>query len=302
MGRRPAQSSLLVLLTSAALCAPLLVPVAPATAETTAPPSFEELCSDQVNAFKAVKGRITAHNAQPHQFELPRQARAYQKYNSRAASLVKQQERARAKVLACAEAMTSMKSLGLSTLDLMMPSRLIVSRIGNTKARTPSSFRPPPPPARGDSWTVPPALKPLYEALRGDNPARTVSNGYSILQGKSRPIIGQLDPAYPVRARRMIGRKANSLSKVSPDHIIPLPQIMQLPGFLKLTPRNMYLVVNAPINLQWLSNPANTAKSSRSVQNMLQFDANWRRDQVRLEDRVLGELKDLIQKLLKSQV
>jgi hypothetical protein len=77
--------------------------------------------------------------------------------------------------------------------------------------------------------------------------------------------------------------------------------MMQMPGFMQLTPRNMYAVTRAPFNLQWMSESANKSKSSRSVAGMKRVDPRWRDEQIALEDEVRPQLIAIIQKLLASQ-
>jgi hypothetical protein len=94
---------------------------------------------------------------------------------------------------------------------------------------------------------------------------------------------------------------ARGKSLVSADHVVPLTEIMQMPGFAELTPQNMYAVSRAPLNLQWLSRKANLAKSSRSAAYIRTADPAWQAEQVKLENTVRAQRADIIQKLLAGQ-
>jgi hypothetical protein len=73
----------------------------------------------------------------------------------------------------------------------------------------------------------------------------------------------------------VIGRNASGGSAVSPDHIVPLAEIVNMPGFTRLSPQNMDVVTRAPVNFPWLSWPANLSKQSRSVAAMTGVDPVW---------------------------
>lgn len=72
-------------------------------------------------------------------------------------------------------------------------------------------------------------------------------------------------------------------------------------GFMKLTPKNMYVVSRAPLNFQWLSKSANESKQSRSAAHVSGADPKWIRDQIALENETRKKLQDIIDQLLKSQ-
>ncbi|GIF09883.1 hypothetical protein [Actinoplanes siamensis] len=169
--------------------------------------------------------------------------------------------------------------------------------IAEAVKKIPASWQPSPQPAPQIGWRVPRTspTRPLYDALRSGNPGEL---GNVRLQGQTRPRIGDPDPAYPGRT---IGSRAGGGSAVTPDHIIPIAEIINMKGFTKLNPDSMYAVTRAPLNYQWLSFSSNLSKSSRSVAAMTKVDPAWQAEQVALEKSIRPQLQELIQKLLKSQ-
>ncbi|MFC4535768.1 hypothetical protein [Sphaerisporangium dianthi] len=279
---------LTALVTSAVLYAALLSPVSPAVAE--APPPAR-LCAAQTATLLAFKARVAAHNAKPHHFLLPRQAAAYSAYNAEAARLRAEQPGIVARLRACIDAMLVLADGKPNSPAVPTPTKRAEKRIADALNKLPAGWRPPPPPARGKNWEVPAPLQPLYLALRSHNPREM---GAAALQGRLPPVPGSRDPAYPPSSGMTIGG-------LTPDHINPLAQVIQMPGFTELTPRNMFLMAHAPINLQWMSYKANLSKSSRSVLGMSDVSPAWKALQVQLEDRTRRRLQDIIDKLLKSQ-
>jgi hypothetical protein len=84
---------------------------------------------------------------------------------------------------------------------------------------------------------------------------------------------------------------------------VPKVEIMYLPRFTELTPENMWLVLNAPVNLQWLPTVVNAKnKNSRSAADMQGVDPQWQDEQVALQDEKRRELTELIAQLADSQL
>ncbi|MFE9204268.1 hypothetical protein [Micromonospora sp. NPDC007230] len=287
---------------SARRCAYLLVLaltclflVVPSNAASASP---ADLCVEPLADMQAVMGKIEAHNAKPRLFELPRQRAAYNAYNAEARHLNREKTKALSRLRNCVKAMKTLEDTAAGSPELGIPKTPTLKNIEDAIKKVPAGWRPPPPPVRGNHWRVPPGLKPIYDVLRPVSPPRF---GNVPLRGQPRPAINAPDPAYPPGSGYRIGRLPGGRSKVTPDHIIPLTEIMQMPGFLRLTPRNMYHLVNARVNLQWLSKKANDSKSSRSVAGMTGVDPAWQASQVLLEDKVRRILQDAINTLLKSQ-
>jgi hypothetical protein len=135
---------------------------------------------------------------------------------------------------------------------------------------------------------LPSSIRAVYDALNKSRPdvPRT-----SYLQGVQAPAIGSADPARPGR----------TIDSVAFDHIIPLKRLVTFRNFLKLTPRNMYLVANSPANTQWVSGAANSSKGSGSAYFISGADPAWLQAQAKLRAKATKEVQELIDALLKSQ-
>src|SRR5262249_50671606 len=68
--------------------------------------------------------------------------------------------------------------------------------------------------------------------------------------------------------------------------IIPLSEIVGLPGFTELAMDQMARFAHTPVNLQWLSRTVDWLKRGRSAALMPLVAAGWQSDQVRLENDV----------------
>lgn len=99
-----------------------------------------------------------------------------------------------------------------------------------------------------------------------------------------------------------VGTRRDGSPAVSADHIVPKVEIMYLPRFLELSPDDMWLVLNAPLNLQWLPSVVNVVnKNSRSAADMQGVDPTWRDAQTTLQNRKRAELTELIATLADSR-
>ncbi|MPY59337.1 hypothetical protein [Streptomyces spongiae] len=275
-------------------CALLVLPGAAAHASPT------DLCAEPLAAAESVNRKVDAHNAKPHLFELPRQQAAYNAYNAEAAQLNAERTAAMSRLTACVEAMKTLEDTSAGSPPLSKPRADTLKGLEEATKKVPTGWQPPPPPGPGKNWRVPKgtAVRPLYDSLRDLTPPKF---GNVTLRGSPRPAIGSRDTAYPASSGYTIGTNASGLSKVVPDHIVPLAEIIYMPGFLRLRPQNMYQVVNARVNFQWLSKKANDSKSSKSVAGMSGVDPQWQAAQIQLENQVRKQLQDAIDKLLKSQ-
>lgn len=260
------------------------------------PPSTDP-CAAQLQAANDLEGRIDAHNAQPHTFTLPDQQGAYDAYNNEARQLNSEKDAAVANLKACGDAVNRLLNNG----SVKPPTQDRINKIQDGIDSIPSGFKPPATaPKQGGVVTVMPELKPLWRALRSGNPGTTQSIGNVPFQGKTWPQTGTPNPVYPAGSGQTIpaGRFGNPA--VSADHIVPIAEILYLPGFLKLPPALMYQVVRAPVNLQWLSSLENSIKSSGSAARILGADTQWIQEQGNLQNSLRGQLTDLIQQLLKT--
>lgn len=268
-------------------------------------------CGAQEAALESVRAQILAHNARPHVFYLPAQAAQFHAYNAEAAQLNAAQATATGDLRACEQEQRRLRQRqrALDELADRQPGSPtpkpcpadVRQALENAKAKLPPNWTPPPR-RPGDPHRVPlgSPSRPFYDILRRDNPERNL--GDVTLRGQPRPKVGDPDPARPGRSvAAKTGKTVKGQPDVSADHIVPLAEIINLPGFLRLTPENMWAVVRAPVNLQWLTQTANKAKGSKYVADMAQADPAWRAAQAALQDRVRAQLQDIIHRLLASQ-
>jgi hypothetical protein len=139
-------------------------------------------------------------------------------------------------------------------------------------------------------------VRPLYDVLRTETPPKLPADAR--LQGHPRPNVGDPVPATPGRT---IGPDKFGEPNVAADHIVPLVEVLQLPRFAELSPDNMWAVINAPRNLQWLDRTINLMKGSRSAGDMKGLDEDWIASQTQLQGRLRQMLTDLIAQLAASQ-
>jgi hypothetical protein len=270
------------------------------------PPEFEPPpeCQAQHAELLAVGQQIDAHNARPHVFRLPAQAAQLAAYDAEAGQLDSARQTAVTNLEICLQNAVRARALAALAGGGFNGPPVQSTAPGNTRQQldearrnVPSNWTPPPPPPSGRSWRVDSnsPVRPVYDVLRRRNPGDI---GDVTLRDVPRPRADDSDPAYPGST---IGRRTSGSVNVSPDHIVPLAELVQMPGFTLLTPDNMYAVANAPLNLQWLSGRANLAKSSGSAADILGVDPQWQRDQIALEQEVRAQLLNLITFLVYSQ-
>lgn len=264
-----------------------------------------DICTAQKQALDTVQGAGDAHNAKPHVFVIPDQAAAFAAYDAEAAQLESVQKQAIARYASCLAAQRRLVPPGSDTSTFRTTATEGTrTKIESARSGIPSGYRAEPP-EPGKIWKIPKGtpLRPLYDAIRPYNPVPALSRSTTIrLQGQLRPKIGAPDPSFPGRLiLRAPGRADPPLSDVSPDHIVPLTEVINLPGFTELSADNMVTVANSPVNFQWLPRALNREKLAGSIGRLTDLDPQWQEDQVALEDRVRAELKAAIEQLLQSQ-
>ncbi|MEU7633751.1 hypothetical protein AB0C34_27870 [Nocardia sp. NPDC049220] len=79
-------------------------------------------------------------------------------------------------------------------------------------------------------------------------------------------------------------------SAVVAARIIPLSELMQIPGFTDLTPEQMWHVTHTPANMQWVSRPVHWMQRGRSAATLTGIDPDYQVEQVQLENRVRSDL------------
>ncbi|WP_280687372.1 hypothetical protein [Kitasatospora sp. GAS204B] len=296
MRLKTASRLLTALPVSLLLLASPLVSAAPAGAATP-----QDICAPQYAAAQDVRAQIAAHNAQPHEFIVPREQAAADAYDAEAAALRTKQDQATAAYTACFNAMMALAdAAGTGDLNFKEPTPAKRAEIQNGKQRVGSGWTPPPPPRAGANWQVPKnsPMRPLFDALRKDNPG---SVPYDYFKGGTKLTAGAPDPAYPASSGRLIEAGPNGRLKISADHIVPLSELVQMRGFTKLSADNMFIISRAPLNFQWLSAASNLSKQSRSAAFVTGADPRWIASQQALENDVRSKLQAAIDQLLQSQ-
>jgi hypothetical protein len=283
--RRCLLITLAVLLVLAVLPVPQLLAVAKADPEP---------CVAEKAAADADKQAILEHNSRKSPVPVPPSVGI--PYNEEAAALRAKGAADRAKLRSCVVARL--------TSDGPAPPALSDARrdaLDQARRNTPPGWRAPaslPTHSWNRNVVVPkdsPA-KPVYDAVRRMTPQSPYPD--VPLQGQPRPKIGDPNPARP---GQIIGKNDRGGPAVSPDHIVPIAEIVQMPGFMALNPDNMWLVINAPLNLQWLPVAINRSKGSRSAIDVLEVDSAWQTVQTQLQETKRQELITIIAQLADSQ-
>ena len=276
----------------------LLLLGVPAASAFAAPDVAAEICKEPLAKANADAARRDAHNARPHTFEIPSQQAASDAYNAEAAEINADLARDREALRQCDESVQKLLDANRSTYSPDTTSAGAQSQITRIAAlpKVPSTWVPPNPPAAPRRMTVPKdsPIRGFYDILRDENPGNL---GDPTFQGLPRPNVGDPDPAFPGQTiGDVVGRP-----DVAADHIVPLAELVQLPGFAQLTPENQWLVAHAPLNFQWLSRRANTAKNSGYAGRIKGADPNWVAQQDQLQITTRTALLDLITTLIAAQ-
>lgn len=262
----------------------------PATAHADA-----QGCPAQIAALEANQAKIAEHNSRgggpgPPEIVIP--------YNREADQLNAEKDALLASLQACELVIGKLRDSGPAP-------KVLKTGVVNDLEKAAAAARPQwtaatPPVKLGDGRvTIPKGhpLRPVWDVVKTQvTPLKPYPN--VPLQGERRPSVGDSHPSgYTV------GSKPNGEPAVSADHIVPKVEILYLPRFLELTPENMWEVLNAASNLQWLPSEVNTRnKNSKSAADMQNVDPEWQQEQVALQDRKRRELTDLIARLADSQL
>ncbi|TEA07978.1 hypothetical protein [Mycobacteroides salmoniphilum] len=97
------------------------------------------------------------------------------------------------------------------------------------------------------------------------------------------------EPAIPAT----IGRGKFEAAVVA-ARIIPLAEIVMMPGFADLTMEQTPRVAFTPMNLQWVSRPVYWMQRGRSAATLRGVGGEYQAEQVQLEDRVRVKLRHVI--------
>jgi hypothetical protein len=270
----------------------------PAPIASAAPDPGDKACAGVIAKGNQDAARRDAHNARPHVFEVPRQQAEADAYDAEAREIDGALASDRAALAQCQAALSKLLDAGRTTYAPDPGSRAAQSQIAKLAAlpQVPTTWVPPAPPPPPRRSTIPKdsPVRGIYDILRTDNPGDL---GDAMFQGAPRPRVGDPDPAYPGQTIAGVDGQPD----VAADHIVPLAELVQLPGFARLSPENQWLVAHAPVNFQWLSRRANTAKNSGYAGRVKAADPAWASAQDRLQQSTRQTLTDLIQSLLGAQ-
>lgn len=87
----------------------------------------------------------------------------------------------------------------------------------------------------------------------------------------------------------------NFESAVVPARIIPISELVTIPGIEQLSSDQLPYLAHTPVNLQWMSRPVYWLQRGRSAAALgSRVDAGWQEDQVRLEDNVRATLHRVV--------
>ncbi|OBA93961.1 hypothetical protein A5665_00430 [Mycolicibacterium fortuitum] len=257
---------------------------------------FHQVCPDAAAQLDAWLQRANDHNSRTGSVNAYDHA-AVDVFNAEKVQLEADRSALMPRIDACNAAVAVVTPKDPSGLQLATPTAAQRLAIDNARRGIPAGYQPPSV-RKGDRETMPKDApeRPLYEALRGDN-SRNVPKDVR-LAGAAAPPAGAPDPAYP---GQKVGETTAGDAKVAPDHIVPLAELIKLPGFLKLTSDQMYLLSQAPLNYRWMSWTANTAENSGSAARVLpEADRNWAGKQIRLQNETRNQLQDIINNLVKA--
>jgi hypothetical protein len=268
------------------------LPISAPTVHADPPTSNIDLaCRAQLSEIDSVKAAISAHNAQPHTFTLPAQQAAFDAYNAEADALDARKATANQNLKSCQDAFQEVSEGG----SLPKPTQQRIDNLNAGKSKLPPNYVPPKnPPTKGKNGptVVDPPMKPMFESMRDPKAGNQTFK-------PSQPIgkVGDPDPGIP--GKTIPGLKSDPTKPaIVPDHIVPLAQMMYMPGFIKLPGEQMYMVANSPLNLQWMSQAANSVKNAGSAARITNANPQWLEQQVALEGSTKDKLQKIIDKLL----
>jgi hypothetical protein len=253
-------------------------------------------CRSQQAELDAVNADISVHNSKPHTFRLPSEQAAFDEYNAEKAQLDARGAKAVQNLNACESAM---REAAEGAGPLPRPTQQKIDNLNTAKEKVPPGYVPPTtPPTKGGSGerppvtTVDPPMKPVFDQLRDQKAGNQTL--------KPTEPIGKVGDPDPSRPGATIPAMSGDPSKpaIVPDHIVPLAQMMYMPGFIKLPAEQMYMIANSPLNLQWMSRGANAIKSSGSAARITDASPQWLKEQLALENDTRDKLQKIIDKLL----
>lgn len=257
---------------------------------------FQQMCPDVVAQFASWKQRADDHNNRTGSIDTYDNA-AVDAFNAEKAQLEAERTEFMPRLDACDAVVAVVTPKDPSGLQLATPTAAQRLAIDTARKSIPTGYQPQPARA-GDREVVPRDApeRPLYDALRDGSPEDVPKDVRLAGTAALRP--GAPDPVYP---GLKIGETQAGDGKVSPSHIVSLAELIKLPGFLKLTSDQMYILSRLPLNYQWQSWTASTAADSGSAVRLLpQPDASWAGKQMQLKNETSNQLRDVVNNLVRA--
>jgi hypothetical protein len=254
-----------------------------AATDAGARPALDTVCQGPRAEMAAINQEIQAHNSKPHLFELPREQAGFDAYNAEAAQLEARGQAIQVRLDSCLVAAVQLSgSPNGPGIPAAMPANLpqLIKSARHTA----------------------PSRQQQVEELVGifDDAAQEYDDEWTnqVLQNKRQPKVGDADPAVPGAT---IGADEQGDPQVTPDYVIPLSDILEMPKFMDLNPESQWMAVMSPLNRQWVSDQAVMAQNLPSVAAFTGIDEQWVQAQLKLADAVRQQLQDAIDLLAQSQ-
>lgn len=259
-----------------------LTPIAIAEATPPAPTGASSACAEQNTAMDTMQGEIAAHNAKPHHFELPREQAGFDAYNAEAADIRSRATSAQGNLNTCMLVALKLSGGPFASVAAPVPSGL-TQLVKSGRYSGPNGQQ---------------DIEKLLETL--DENAQEYDDAWAEakLQDQPRPEPGDADPARP---GQVVGTDEEGGPQVTPDYVIPLSEMLQMPKFLELNADSMWMVAMSPLNREWVSHQAAMSRRSPSVAAAAGTSDDWMLDQAELADQVRGQFEQLIEQLADSE-
>lgn len=253
---------------------------------------------------ESIKSRIAAHNSQPvNRYD----AGAVNAYNAEAAQLNAERDAINAQILAAGQRVskcnTAARQLETAGPPMNPLTQADKQALTNANANVPKGWTPPTTlPQRPNGNVYVPKDSPVRPHFDIMDKRQTPLFPYPNiqLQGKSMPTPTQINEATGQPYGEVTRGPRKGQAAVSPDHIVPKAEIMQMPRFTELTPDQQWAIVNSPSNLAWVGTRTNFKKGSRDVAAMSGVKPEWQAKYKQLQDDKRREIQDLINQFADS--
>lgn len=277
---------------------PAVVVLALGGLATPAHADVEDYCRTQLEAYRDLKVRVAEHNAKPDTYTNKADVEAY---NAEAKQLEAEKTELQALLNECVATLNELTEKSGSDADLKSATDAQLQEVTDAVKTLPANWSENLKPTGAKDYRVAKdaVARKLYDALDANPPGTGV--GSVSLRNGARPQVGEPDARFPGLITVPTTEGYDDEPAVTADRIIPLAEVMALPGFDELSPANMWTVAHAPANLEWQSYAGNVADQSRSAALLNSPDPVWSSDREELKGQVRTQLLSLIKSLLATQ-